>query len=196
MTHGDYLAEMRARVAGRRQSGDIMYPRGEYRGALIVARQAAGLTQADLAARVGTTQSAIARLEGGAVTPTVDTLCRLADVLGIRFAISPDSGLVALPPERPAPTLQELRAHRKEILRIGALHGARNLRVFGSVARGQAGPESDVDFLVEMESGRTVLDLSGLILDLQEALGRTVHVVEAEEPSPIAQRIHREAVAL
>ena len=196
MTHGGHSTEMRAPIAGRPRGDEAPYPQREYRGALIAARQVAGLTQADLAARVGTTQSAIARMEGGAVTPTVDTLCRLSDVLGIRFAISPNFGLVALPPESPAPTLEELRGRRKEILRISAIHGARNLRVFGSVARGQAGPESDVDFLVEMESGRTVLDLSGLILDLQEALGRTVHVVETGERSPIAQRIQREAVAL
>lgn len=196
MDHESYSTEMRAPVAGRPRSDEGLYPQREYRGALIAARQAAGLTQADLAARVGTTQSAIARMEGGAVTPTVDTLCRLSDVLGIRFTIAPNSGLVALPAECSAPTLREMRARRKEIMRIGALHGARNLRVFGSVARGEAGPESDVDFLVELDQDRTVLDLSSLILDLREALGRAVHVVEARESSPVAESIRREAVAL
>ena len=66
---------------------------------------------------------------------------------------------------------------REEILRIAARHGARNLRVFGSVARGEANQESDIDFLVEMEPGRSLLDLSGLLLDLQDLLGRRVDVV-------------------
>ncbi len=95
-----------------------------------------------------------------------------------------------------APTLEALRARRGEILAIAAKHGARNVRVFGSVACGYAGPDSDVDFLVELEPQRTVLDLSGLILDLEEALGHRVHVVEIWEPSPVAERIEREAVPL
>jgi predicted nucleotidyltransferase len=93
-------------------------------------------------------------------------------------------------------TLEDLRARREEILRIAATRGAHNVRLFGSVARGTAGPESDVDFLVDLEPGRTLFDLSGLILDLEEALGRRVHVVEITRPSPVAGRIQREAVPL
>ena len=70
------------------------------------------------------------------------------------------------------------------------------MRVFGSVARGEANADSDVDFLVEMEPGRTALDPSELILDLQDALGRRVDVVEIRRPSPRAEQILREAVAL
>jgi hypothetical protein len=70
-----------------------------------------------------------------------------------------------------------LRERREEILRIAAKHGARNVRVFGSVARGEAGDESDVDFLVEFEPGRTLLDLAGLVAELGEFLGRKVDVV-------------------
>jgi len=85
---------------------------------------------------------------------------------------------------------------REEILCIAARHGARNLRLFGSVAQGRTRPDSDVDFLVEFDPDRTVLDLSGLVLDLREALGRNVNVVEVGSTSPIAQRIEREAVPL
>ena len=74
--------------------------------------------------------------------------------------------------------------------------GARSVRVFGSIARGEAQADSDVDLLVELEPGRTVLDLSELILDLEEALGRAVDVVEIRRPSPLAERIQREAIPL
>jgi predicted nucleotidyltransferase len=76
------------------------------------------------------------------------------------------------------------------------MHGAHGVRISGSVARGHARPDSDVDFLVDFESDRTVLDLSGLILDLQEALGREVDVVETWQLSPRSDGIKREAVAL
>jgi predicted nucleotidyltransferase len=93
-------------------------------------------------------------------------------------------------------TLEDLRARRQEILRTAASRGARNLRVFGSVARGEANADSDIDLLVEMEPGRTALDLSELILDLQEALGRRVDIVEIRRPSPKTEQILREAIAL
>src|SRR5258708_3135157 len=70
-----------------------------------------------------------------------------------------------------------LRLNRDEILRIAARRGARNLRIFGSVARGNATPESDIDFLVDMEAGRSLFDLGGLLSDLQQLLGRPVDVV-------------------
>ena len=57
-----------------------------------------------------------------------------------------------------------LKDRREDILRIAAQHGAHNVRVFGSVARGEAGPDSDVDLLVELESARSLLDLGGLLL--------------------------------
>lgn len=97
-----------------------------------------------------------------------------------------------------SPSLEDLRKRREEILNIAARHGARNVRIFGSVARGRARLDSDVDFLVEFEQGRTVLDLSGLILDLREALDSEVNVVEIGHgmPSPVAERIEQEAVPL
>lgn len=93
-------------------------------------------------------------------------------------------------------TLDELRERRDEILRVAAARGARNVRVFGSVALGQARPDSDIDLLIDMEPGRSVLDFSELILDLREMLGRDVDVVEVRRPSPTAERVLREAVPL
>ena len=167
--------------------------------ALIAARRAAGLTQAELAGKVGTTQSAIARLESGAVTPTLETLSRLADVLGLRFEIAPRGGLVARPVEQRGLTLEDLRARREEILRIAAEHGARNVRVFGSVARGEAGPESDVDFLVDIETDRRGFAFFGLLEDLRCALehllGRPVDVGEAVQ-AHAREGVDRDAVRL
>jgi uncharacterized protein len=79
-----------------------------------------------------------------------------------------------------SPTLTDLQSRRNQIMRIAAAHGAHNVRVFGSMARGYARPDSDVDLLVEFEPGRTVLDLSGLILDLQDALGVPTHLLPGE----------------
>jgi hypothetical protein len=94
--------------------------------------------------------------------------------------------------------IQELlQAKREEILRIAAQHGARNVRVFGSVARGEADEASDIDFLVELEPGRTLFDLGGLLMDLRELLGREVDVATARGLKPrIRERVLREAVNL
>jgi len=70
-----------------------------------------------------------------------------------------------------------LRERREEILQVAAKYGARNVRVFGSVARGEADECSDIDLLVEFEPGRSLLDHAGLWLELQELLGCEVDVV-------------------
>jgi predicted nucleotidyltransferase len=75
---------------------------------------------------------------------------------------------------------EALQASREEILHLASKHGARSVRIFGSRARGEAGPDSDVDFLVEMEPGRSLLDLGRLLMDLQDLLGCRVDVVEPE----------------
>jgi len=90
-----------------------------------------------------------------------------------------------------------LKAKREEILRIAARHGARNVRLFGSVARGEADAKSDVDVLVDMEPGRSLLDMGGLLMDLQELLGRRVDVVsERGLRERIRERVLQEAIPL
>jgi hypothetical protein len=93
--------------------------------------------------------------------------------------------------------LEVLRSHRRAILDAAARHGARNVRVFGSTVRGDAGPTSDVDFLVDIEPGRSLLDVIGLEQDLEELLGRRVEVLTDGGLSPYLQeRILTEAQAL
>jgi uncharacterized protein len=71
----------------------------------------------------------------------------------------------------------QLQAKRADILVLAAKHGAYNVRLFGSVARGEAGPKSDVDILIDLESGRSLLDQIALGQDLEELLGVKVDVV-------------------
>ncbi|MBI5787340.1 MAG: nucleotidyltransferase family protein [Candidatus Schekmanbacteria bacterium] len=90
-----------------------------------------------------------------------------------------------------------LKEKRDGILRIAARHGARNVRVFGSVARGEADERSDIDFLVEMEAGRSLLDHAALWLELQDFLGCKVDVISDRGIKPrVRERVLREAVAL
>jgi len=83
---------------------------------------------------------------------------------------------------------------REEILRIAARHGATNVRVFGSVARGEAGPDSDVDFLVDAGPNRSAFFPAGLLADLEDTLGCKVDVLtENSLHWYIRERVLREA---
>lgn len=94
-------------------------------------------------------------------------------------------------------TVTTLRSRRTEILDVARKHGARNVRVFGSAARGDAGPDSDVDILVELEPGRSLLDHVALMLDLGDLLGCKVDVVsERALHWYIRDRVLAEAVPL
>ena len=95
-------------------------------------------------------------------------------------------------------TLDTLRVERREeILRLARRHGAHSLRVFGSVARGEATDDSDLDLLVAWEPGRSLLDHAGLVQDLQELLGIKVHVgTEKSLHWYVRDRILREATPL
>lgn len=99
--------------------------------------------------------------------------------------------------DKPGITIGTIRARRREILAIAARHGARNVRIFGSVARGDANPGSDVDILIELEPGRTLLDHAALLLELEALLGCRVDVVTTPGLRPrIRDRVLSEAVAL
>lgn len=90
-----------------------------------------------------------------------------------------------------------LAAKREEILQIAAKYGAYNIRIFGSVARREADVHSDVDFLVEMETGRSLFDLGGLLMELQEILGCKVDIAtEKGLRSRIREGVLSEAVPL
>jgi uncharacterized protein len=93
--------------------------------------------------------------------------------------------------------LDGIRERRSEILDRASQHGARNVRVFGSAARGDAGAGSDVDLLVEMEPGRSLLDFVGLWQELEDLLGLKVDLVSEGGISPyLREQILSEAIAL
>ncbi len=93
--------------------------------------------------------------------------------------------------------IEMLHAHRRAILELATRHGARNVRVFGSIARGEDRPDSDVDLLVDVEPGRSLLDVIALEQDLEALLGRPVDVQTDAGLSPyLQQRILAEAAAL
>ncbi|MBK9125866.1 MAG: nucleotidyltransferase family protein [Chloroflexi bacterium] len=100
-------------------------------------------------------------------------------------------------PAKTVPSLDDLRARRDEILELARRHRAYNVRVFGSVARGDATPESDIDVLVAFRPGASLFDLSALWQDLQDLLDREVNVVsEGGMNERFRQRIADDVVPL
>jgi hypothetical protein len=156
------------------------------------ARRAAGLTQAEMARRASTSQSAIAAYESGAKTPTVETLERLLRAAGRRIEGRPTSE----GSPRSVRSVRGLRRHRDTIEALAGQHHASNVRVFGSVARGKGRPGSDVDLLVDMDAEASLLDLVRLRRALTEALGIEVDVVASGGLLPRDRAILDEAVPL
>jgi uncharacterized protein len=154
------------------------------------ARQAADLSQAALAVRAGTSQSAVARYESGAAIPSLATLERLMAACGVRLKLTTE------PAGEPGELyLSPVRERRRELLALARRHGARNVRIFGSTARGEAGPESDVDLLVDLERGRTLLDLVALRREASELLGRPVDIATLDMlREPVRRDAERDAV--
>lgn len=154
------------------------------------ARTRAALSQAELARLAGTSQAAIARYETSAAQPSLITLERMVAACGERLDVR------SLPaPQRAGINHSAVRRHRRELRDIARRHGARNLRVFGSTARGQAGPDSDVDLLIDLEPGRTLLDLVALRREASAVLGCPVDISTADMlREPIRREAERDAV--
>jgi predicted nucleotidyltransferase/DNA-binding XRE family transcriptional regulator len=141
------------------------------------ARVRAGLSQAELADLAGTSQSAINRYERGIVEPSISTLRRLLRACGqqLQLKLLPTPSASA-PPRRERNLRALLEHQRKRVLEMARGRGAINVRVFGSVAREEDTEESDIDLLVDLEPGHTILDLVGLRRELADALGVSVDV--------------------
>jgi len=162
---------------------------------LLEARRSAGVSQAELARRAGTSQAMVARYEAGAASPTVRTLRRLLHAVGRELqlsAVSANTGTF------PTPLARTLREHRTEINAAADRVGARNVRVFGSVARGEDTPESDVDLLVDFPVQELGLfPLLTLADEVEQLVGRRVDVAAVDVMAePVRERALAEAVPL
>lgn len=135
------------------------------------------MSQRELAARSGVPQPNIAAYESGRRAPAVGTLERLDGALSV-------------------PTFEGLRAVREPIIRAARGRRLSDVRVFGSVARGEAGAGSDVDLLVHPGPEASVFDLAGFMAEVEELLGVGVDVVSDRGRGPAMDRIRAEAVAL
>ena len=157
------------------------------------ARRRAGLTQVELSQRAGVAQSVISAYESDRREPGVRTFARLVGATGfeLRFELT---GSPAEPRKRPS---ERLREHRDEVLAIAEKYGAFNLRVFGSVARGEDTIDSDLDLLIDHGRPFGLLELDGLETEISELLGVDVDVVPAEGVKErMRERIFAEAVPL
>lgn len=161
------------------------------------ARTRSQLSQTDLARRSGVAQSVISAYESGRREPGVHTLARLVAATGHELALevvpTPDRHL-GLPD---SPLGRRLRRRRQVIIETAARRGARNVRVFGSVARGEDTADSDVDLLVDLDRGVGVVGLAGLRRELIALLGVGVDVVPADSLKPrIREEVLAEAIPL
>jgi uncharacterized protein len=159
-------------------------------------RRDAGLSQTELAERAGTSQPALARYETGTTLPTLPTLERLFSACGRRLQVR----AIRLA-ERSGPTTsvrgqlgsqaQKLRRHRRQLLDAARARGVRKVRVFGSLVRGEAMRAGDLDLLVDLEPGRTLIDLAAFRRDAEGILGTSVDVAT---PDLLKKRIRDEVL--
>jgi predicted nucleotidyltransferase len=150
---------------------------------LRAARVAAGLSQAELAARAGVTQSVISVYESGHRQPSLPTLAAMISATGHQLDIA-----VRRPtPDRTrltGPLGRRLRRRRTALMAAAANHGVRISGVFGSVARGEDRADSDIDLLVSLPAGMGLFELGRVTEELQELLGARVDLVPAADLKP------------
>lgn len=165
-------------------------------GLLRQARQRAGMSQVELAGRAGVTQSVISAYESGRRQPSLPTLAALIEATGFELATT-----VRRQPRRltmlSGPVGQRVRRRRRDLVAAAAAHGVCGLRVFGSVARGQDRPDSDVDLLAELPPGMSLFGLARVQAELEAIVGARVDLVPAADLKPeVRQRAGRDLVAL
>jgi predicted nucleotidyltransferase/DNA-binding XRE family transcriptional regulator len=161
------------------------------------ARADAGFSQTELARRAGTSQPALARYETGTSLPTLPTLERLLSACGRRLEIhtppaSQPPGPTTSVRGQLGPQARELRRRRHSLLNAARKHGVGKVRVFGSVARGEADASSDIDLLVDLKVGRTLVDLAGFRREATKILDLPVDVATVDM---LKDRIRSEVLA-
>jgi uncharacterized protein len=165
-------------------------------GLLRRARLRAGLSQAELAARAGVAQSVISAYEADRRQPALSTLARLIEAAGYDLVVD-----IRRKPRRlgrlSGPVGRKVRRKRRELVAAAAAHDVTNLRVFGSVARGEDRPDSDLDLLADLPPGMGLFGLGRVQADLEAILGSRVDLVPAGDLKPgVSARAERDLVAL
>ena len=174
-----------------------MYSKTATAGVLLrQARQRAGLSQVELATRAGVTQSVISAYESGQRQPAIPALARLIEAAGFELTLD-----LRRQPGRlrrlSGPVGRRVRRHRHDLIAAASAHGVQNLRVFGSVARGEDRPDSDVDLLADLPSGLSLFGLGRVEADLEAILGTRVDLIPAADLKPgVRERVERDLVAL
>ncbi len=167
-------------------------------GALIrEARRRSGLSQAELARRAHVSQPVISAYESGRREPGLSMLTKLVEASGHRLQLGlfPAPHRIRALPDTPMG--RRLRRHRRAILNAAEQRGATNVRVFGSVARGEDTDSSDIDFLVDLNEHVGLLGLIGLESDIAELVGRPVDIVPAANlKDAVATQALSEAIPL
>ena len=167
-------------------------------GALIrAARQRAGLSQTELARRAAVAQSVISVYETDRREPGLAMLTKLVEAAGHDLVVDvrPSASLRRGLPDTPLG--RRLRRHRRAVIEAAARRGAGNVRVFGSVARGEDTDRSDVDLLVDLSGEVGLVALAGLAREIGEIVGVDVDVVPADSLKPaIRERVLAEAIPL
>lgn len=149
-----------------------VYARGMVDTGVLVrtAREQARMSARDLATASGVSPSTVTRIERGEMNPTVTMLERLLDAAGNRLDL-------VVTPHITRPTLDALRSRRQEILEIVESFGASNVRIFGSVARGDARDDSDIDLLIDVPAGTGLVTIERIADALEGVIPWRVDVV-------------------
>ncbi len=154
------------------------------------AARARGLNRRALAARAGVRPETVSRI-GSRGTCDFDSLARLAGAAGLQFALDAHGAQAA------GAARAEVERRRSLIGSLARAHGVRSVALFGSAARGADSPASDLDFMVELERGRSLVDLIGFAEDLQDLLGRKVDVVTRAGMKPrVLAEASRDAIQI
>jgi uncharacterized protein len=159
------------------------------------ARQQAQLSQVELALRAAVAQPVISAYENGHRDPSISTLRKLIEATGQRLVIDVVQARPVGLPNTPRGLL--LRRRRSALHRVAERHGISNLRVFGSVARGEDGPLSDVDIAADIPESTSLIDLARAAREMSETLGVEVDLVPARAlRPPVAEMLSQEGVVL